>query len=220
MNTAASLLLTSRVHRGQARWIFQPALGFSVALSLLFLADGGGFHAQAAPAAEPEVAGLKAGFRSPPDSARAKTWWHWMSGCVSREGITADLEAFKSAGLGGVYQFHVGQQPIDGPVKFGSDAWWSLMRFAAAEADRLKLEYGFHNCPGWSSSGGPWIPVEKSMQKVVWSEQSVAGPGRFEAVLAQPPVDARWNFYRDIAVLAVPDRSNAVAVSDVVDLSS
>jgi hypothetical protein len=215
-----STLFKFRVHPGQARRIFPPAFGFIVALSLLCLAGGGGICAQAAPGADPGANELRAGFRSPPASARAKTWWHWMSGCVSREGITADLEAFQKAGLGGVFLFHVGQQPLDGPVKFGSDAWWRLMRFAASEADRLKLEFGFHNCPGWSSSGGPWIPVEKSMQKVVWSEQSVAGPGRFEAALAQPRVDAQWNFYRDIAVLAVPDRSNAVAVSEIVDLSS
>ena len=61
-----------------------------------------------------------------------------------REGITADLEAFKQAGLGGVFQFYVGQLPIDEPVKFGGDEWWSLMRFAASESDRLGLhQYGF-----------------------------------------------------------------------------
>jgi hypothetical protein len=48
-----------------------------------------------------------------------------MGGCVSREGITADLEAFKQAGLGGAFIFHVGQLPIDSPVKFRSDEWWS-----------------------------------------------------------------------------------------------
>ena len=41
----------------------------------------------------------------------------------------------------------------------------------------------------------------------------------FEGVLAQPHVDARWNFYRDIAVLAVPDQSNGVPVSEIIDLS-
>ena len=206
-------------HHVRARRAFRPDFGLILAISLLSLAMGGGIPAQAAPPAEPERHELEAGFRSPPDSARAKTWWHWMSGCISREGITADLEAFKRAGLGGVFQFHVGQLPIDEPVKFGSDEWWSLMRFAAAEADRLGLEFGFHNCPGWSSSGGPWIPVEKSMQKVVWSEQSFTGPGHFEGVLAQPEVNAQWNFYRDIAVLAMPEQSNAVPVSEIIDLS-
>ncbi len=171
-------------------------------------------------ASELRAAELDDAFRSPPESAKAKTWWHWMSGCVSREGITADLESMKKVGLGGAFIFHVGQLPIDGPVKFRSDEWWDLMRFSASEADRLGLELGFHNCPGWSSSGGPWIEVDKSMQKVVWSEQIFTGPGLFDAVLPQAKVDAKWNFYRDIATLAVPDQNNPVQISQIVDLSA
>lgn len=34
--------------------------------------------------------------------------WQWMDGMVTREGITADLEAYKAAGIGGVQQFLVG----------------------------------------------------------------------------------------------------------------
>lgn len=156
-------------------------------------------------------------FQSPPDSARPKTWWHWMSGCVSREGITQDLEAMKRAGLGGAYLFHVGQLPIDSPVKFESPEWWALMRFAADESSRVGLELGFHNCPGWSSSGGPWIPVDKSMQKVTWSEQVFQGPGRFDAVLPQPKTE--MNFYREIAVVAIPDGTNVIEPSQIVDIS-
>ena len=164
-------------------------------------------------------ADLAALFRTPPDSARAKTWWHWMSGCVSREGITADLEAMKRVGLGGAFIFHVGQLPIDTPVKFESAEWWSLMRFAAAEADRLGLELGFHNCPGWSSSGGPWIPAEKSMQKIVWSERKVEGPAPVVVVPDPAAVDPKWNFYRDVAVLALPDCAAPVQRDEILDLT-
>ena len=180
-------------------------------------------RAQAAP--EPNTPASATGdladsFRSPPDSAKAKTWWHWMSGCVSREGITADLEAMKRVGLRGAFIFHVGQLPIDGTVRFRSDDWWSLMRFAATEADRLGLELGFHNCPGWSSSGGPWIPVEKSMQKVVWREQAFEGPAKFNGKLPRPEVDPKWNFYRDIAVLAVREQAGPIKHDEIVDLTA
>jgi hypothetical protein len=192
---------------------------FTLALMIGFTRAAAGQEPMAtAPA--PPPADLEAAFRLPPESAKAKTWWHWMSGCISREGITADLEAMKRVGLGGAFIFHVGQLPIDSPVKFQSEEWWSLMRFAASEGDRLGLELGFHNCPGWSSSGGPWIPVEKSMQKIVWSETNAAGPGPFAGVLPQPKVDARWNFYRDVAVLAVPDATGPVRDRDIIDLSA
>jgi hypothetical protein len=44
---------------------------------------------------------LETGFLSPPDSAKPQTWWHWMNGNITKEGITADLEAMKQIGLGG-----------------------------------------------------------------------------------------------------------------------
>jgi hypothetical protein len=53
---------------------------------------------------------LKALFRNPPASASPWVFWYWMQGNVSREEITADLEAMKGAGLGGAYLM-----PIQGP---------------------------------------------------------------------------------------------------------
>ncbi len=160
---------------------------------------------------------LRDGFASLPDSARPMTWWHWMQGNVSREGITADLESMKQAGLGGALIFHVGQLPIEGDVKFMDDQWWQLMRFAADEAARLDLRLGFHNCPGWSASGGPWVKVEQSMQKVVFSEITVQGPAKFLGVLPQPK--AVRNYYRDIAVLAMP-AGEAAPLESIIDLTA
>ncbi len=76
------------------------------------------------------------------------------------------------------------------------------MKHAITEADRLGLEVCLHNCAGWSSSGGPWITPEYAMQEVVWSEQQVTGPETLETKLAQP--NSRFEYYRDIAVLAFP----------------
>ena len=42
-------------------------------------------------------------FQNPSDEAKPWTFWYWMFGAVSKEGITADLEAMKHAGLGGTY---------------------------------------------------------------------------------------------------------------------
>ncbi|MDR1096984.1 MAG: hypothetical protein LBL57_02510, partial [Tannerella sp.] len=33
---------------------------------------------------------LREGFADPPASAKARTWWHWLDGNVTKEGITAD----------------------------------------------------------------------------------------------------------------------------------
>jgi alpha-L-rhamnosidase len=31
-------------------------------------------------------------FQDPPESAKPRVWWHWMSGNITKEGIKADLE--------------------------------------------------------------------------------------------------------------------------------
>ena len=69
---------------------------------------------------------LSRGFVKPPDSAKPRTWWHWVSGNVSKEGITADLEAMKRIGVGGAQMFFVDQVPNQkdrGPVRYMSDTF-------------------------------------------------------------------------------------------------
>ncbi len=77
-----------------------------------------------------------------------------------------------------------------------------MLKFAAQEADRLGLKIGMGNCAGWSSSGGPWITPENSMQMIVSSEQRLTGPTHFLGSLPQP--ETRLGFYRDLKVVAFP----------------
>ncbi len=149
-----------------------------------------------------DAAALERGFVRPPDSAKPHTWWHWMNGNITREGITLDLEAMKAVGLGGAQIFDVTDGILPGPVKYMSDEWRGMIKHAVQEADRLGLELCMHNCAGWSSSGGPWVTPEQAMQMLVVSERRVTGPARFDEVLPQP--ETRVGYYRDIAVLAFP----------------
>ncbi|HEY3411554.1 MAG TPA: glycosyl hydrolase [Armatimonadota bacterium] len=145
---------------------------------------------------------LETGFHSPPPSARPWVYWFWLNGNITREGITADLEAMERVGIGGVLIMEVDQGAPRGPVDFMGAQWRALFAHAASEAKRLGLEINMNNDAGWNGSGGPWIKPEQSMQKVVWSETSLAGPQRFEGTLPQPQTVA--GFYRDIEVLAFP----------------
>ncbi len=150
---------------------------------------------------------LELGFRTPPNSAKPHTWWHWMDGNVTREGITADLEAMKFAGIGGAQMFTVAVGIPKGPAGYMSDRWRELTAFAVREAGRLGIELCLHNCAGWSSSGGPWIKPEHAMQVLAWSETKVRGPGRYEKPLADPAAPQTYSkvsYSRDIAVLAFP----------------
>ena len=181
------------------RWLHTLTAALALALA-----------AASAPAAPPDLAQL---FQNPPDSAKPHTWWHWMNGNITREGITADLEAMKKAGVGGAQIFNVDCGIPAGPVVFMTPEWVELMKHAISEANRLGIEICVHNCAGWSSSGGPWNTPEHAMQKVVTSEKRVNGPSKLATALAQPPTTL--DFYRDIAVLAfrVPE-SEALRMED------
>ncbi len=154
---------------------------------------------------------LTARFQNPPSGAGPWVFWHWVQGAVSREGITADLEAMKAIGIEGAYIFTVrgsAKPPLfDPPADAMTPQWWTMVRHAVTEADRLGLLLGMHACDGFSVGGGPWITPELSMQKVVWTEVQATGGKRFDAVLPQPL--ALENFYRDIAVLAFPSPPDA-----------
>ena len=156
-------------------------------------------------------------FRTPPAAARPWVYWFFMDGNLSREGITADLEAMQRAGIGGVILMEVDVGIPKGPVPFMSESWLALFKHAVNEAERLGLQMTLNAGPGWTGSGGPWVKPEQSMQHIVASETSIVGGRRFGGVLPQPqprppffgPVpkeleSLRSGFYRDVAVLAFP----------------
>ena len=146
--------------------------------------------------------GLEAGFLRPPESARPWVYWFWLDGNITRTGITADLEAMKRVGIGGVLIMEVDQGAPKGPARFGGPEWRQLFKFVLAEANRLGLEVNMSNDAGWCGSGGPWITPELAQKKIVWTETTTEGGKAFDGVLQRPQAVAGW--YSDIAVLAVP----------------
>src|ERR1017187_3042171 len=145
---------------------------------------------------------LAKGFVSPPQSARPWVYWFWLDGNITREGITADLEAMRRVGIGGVLIMEVDQGAPKGPARFASPEWRELFKFMVAEANRLGLEVNMNNDAGWCGSGGPRVTPALAMQKVVWTMTETEGPAHFEQVLPEPGKVA--DYYQDIAVLAFP----------------
>jgi hypothetical protein len=175
---------------------------------------------------------MEAEFRTPPDSAKPRVWWHWLSGNVAPEGITADLEWMHRVGIGGFQMFDasLGVPHYMTPVVFMTPEWQKDMEHAAAEAKRLHLEMAMAASGGWSESGGPWVKPSEAMKKVVWSETRVAGPMAFAGKLAAPPgVNGTFQgfvrpmapgdkpYYADSLVLAyrAPDGDGADAGAEV-----
>ena len=152
---------------------------------------------------------LEEQFKNPiSEDAVPWTFWYWMYGAVTKEGITADLEAMKQIGLGGAYLMPIKSPADNDKFDFSpaynqlSPEWWEMVRFAMEEADRLGLKLGMHVSDGFALAGGPWITPENSMQKVVWSETVVNGGKLKNINLALPEINE--GYYRDIGLYAIP----------------
>ena len=184
----------------------------------------------------PVLAGQEAGdtmssqFRNPPNSARPWVYWFFMDGNLSREGMTADLEAMKRAGIGGAIMMEVDVGIPRGPVRFMGGPWRELFQHAVTEAERLGLQIAIAVGPGWCGTGGSWIKPEQSMQHLVSSEATVSGPTRFDAMLPRPQprepffgeatltpkLKKAWQeFYDDVVVLAFPTPTGNGKIADI-----
>lgn len=150
---------------------------------------------------------LEIGFQNPPQESKPLTWMHVMGGNMSKVGMTKDIEAIASAGIGGIILFNVTHRIPNGPVDFNSAEHIEITAHAAAECERLGLSFGIHNCDGWTSSGGPWVPVEHSMKQVVHRKIIVNG-GEIEMYLPSP--SKIGGFYNEVAVLAYPTLASEI----------
>lgn len=143
-------------------------------------------------------------FNNPPLQARPNTYWEWMNGNISKHGITLDLEYMKRANYGAAMIFEAGVGIPKGGVDYNSPQWHDAIIHAMKEAERLGLKLYMHNSPGYSGTGGPWIPAEKSMKQLVWSDKHIESSGNGEIKTDMPQPISKLGFYRDAYVLAYP----------------
>ena len=144
-------------------------------------------------------------FRNPSGEAKPWTFWYWLHGAVSKEGIKADLTEMHETGLGGAYLM-----PIRGvenskyphPLNQLSPEWWDMVKYSFQIADSLGLKMGMHISDGFALAGGPWITPAESMQKVVFTDTIIKGGGIKNLKLKQP--ETNLNFYQDIVIYAYP----------------
>ena len=177
---------------------------------------------------------LQAGFINPPESAKPRVWWHWMSGNVSKEGIKADLLWMKRIGIGGFQNFDAGlatPQIVGKRLVYMTPEWKDAFLFTTKLADSLGLEMAIAGSPGWSESGGPWVTPAQAMKKFVWSETRVEGGKPFKGILPKPPTTTGTfqniaikraasaapvpEYYADALVVAYRVSENDISISEL-----
>lgn len=139
-----------------------------------------------------------------------EAWFEVMGGNFRKDGLKLDLEAMRDAGFSGVHFFHIhrpdtGVWPgCDEQIPCMSAKWDEMVAFMGEECERLGLALTVQNCPGWSQSGGPWVPLSACMREAVFARRDFNG-GEMSAVPDIPEryrdADSDW---RDIAVIAFP----------------
>ncbi len=133
---------------------------------------------------------LRQGFDNPPNGARPRVWWHWMNGNITQEGIKLDLEWMHRVGLGGFQNFDAAlftPPVVPKRLAYMTPDWKQAFLYATKLADQLGLEEAIAGSPGWSETGGPWVPPSEGMKKYVWSETVVEGGKSFSGKLPLPP---------------------------------
>ncbi len=140
--------------------------------------------------AQTAVDPLQRSFQNPPNSAKPRVWWHWMSGNITKAGIKADLEWMNRVGIGGFQNFDAAMntpQVVEKRLVYMTPEWKDAFKYTTTLADQLGLEMAIAGSPGWSESGGPWVPPSQAMKKFVWSETRVEGGKPFSGTLPKPP---------------------------------
>jgi hypothetical protein len=133
---------------------------------------------------------LLAGFFDPPNGARPRVWWHWMNGNISTEGIKLDLNWMHRVGLGGVTIFEGAintPQVVPERLIYMTPEWKQAFNYAVTTARDMGMEVAIASSPGWSETGGPWVPAAQGVKKMVWSATRVEGGRPFAGALARPP---------------------------------
>lgn len=150
---------------------------------------------------------LEAGFQNPPPEAGLHCYWWWINGNTDEQTITRDLEAMKANGYGGAEIIDAAGAGIRGNTEvplgptFGTPEWRVLYRHTLKEANRLGLVLSLSPQSGWNL-GGPMVQPQEGPKLLTWSRVSVQGPAQVHQSLPEPP--KRYDFYADIAVLALP----------------
>ena len=105
----------------------------------------------------------------PSGNRETKPWtrWWWHGSSLTPEGITAELEAYKKAGLGGVeitpiYGVHGQEKKF---VDYLTPEWMDLLIHTLKEGERLDLGVDMATGTGWPF-GGPWVDDKDACKNI------------------------------------------------------
>lgn len=114
----------------------------------------------------------------PSITSETKPWtrWWWQGNALTKEGITAEMEAYHQAGIGGleitpIYGVY-GEE--DHFIDYLSPQWMELLIHVLKEADRLGMGIDMATGTGWPF-GGPWVADSDACKNLRYKIYEVSG---------------------------------------------
>lgn len=133
----------------------------------------------------------------PDVSTETRPWtrWWWHGSAVTKDGITAELEAMKKAGIGGVEITPIygvyGEE--DQFVEYLSPQWVELLKYTLDEAARLGMGVDMATGTGWPF-GGPWVSEENACKTMNYRVFRLKGGER----MRQPVLFHQESYVRSV----------------------
>ena len=149
----------------------------------------------------------------PEITTETKPWtrWWWMGSTVNEADLTAAMEEYKKAGLGGLEITPIyGVKGYENQfIQYLSPEWVDILQYTLQEADRLGLGVDMATGTGWPF-GGPWITPEIACKNINYKTYTLkAGETLDESVsFTQEPLVRTIGRRMDISELSEPIASN------------
>ena len=142
---------------------------------------------------------LVTGWTDVPMSSRPWCYWWWVNGHVDKPTITADLEAMKRLGFGGLLMFDSrgywdDERHVVNPkpkMEVMSPEWQECAVFAIREAARLGLSFAMNMSTSGGKMNGPWPVGVDAPKRLVYRYYPAGTP---QTAFEKPDLA----FYHDI----------------------
>jgi len=138
---------------------------------------------------------------------RPWTRWWWQGSAVDSADITANLDAYRRVGLGGVeltpiYGVRGAEKEF---IPYLSPRWVGMLEFTLSQAKQLGLGVDMNNGTGWPF-GGPNVGDADAAKFVAWKTYALRGGERLRDTVAmmQTPLVRAVNGHVDISQLRDP----------------
>ncbi len=132
----------------------------------------------------------------PEITRNCKPWtrWWWPGSIVTQPDLTAAMEKYRDAGLGGLELTVIygvrGEE--DKFISYLSPKWMEMFSYVLKEGTRLGLDIDLANATGWPF-GGPWVEPSDASRNINYKTYSISGGGKLEEkieMIQKPLVEA------------------------------